>query len=313
MIFSRVFIWSVSAVWSSLTALNRCLYSRGVFRQRKLSARVISVGNIQAGGAGKTPLVAWIARLAVARGMRVCILSRGYRGKWELDGGVIRPGAATTDPELCGDEPALLHSLVPEAWIGVGRDRIQQFERICRLASEELRPQLVILDDGFQHLKIARDLEVIALTSCRRTEIFHRDWAGAIQSQHLGIWTKGDSRPPQARVQVRLVLAPVPSSLPSIWLVSGTVGPAGVLASVTGAGYKVVRHLAFPDHARYSAKLVEGILANARAAGVRVALTGKDWVKWQRLGIKPEEVLVLEPTLELKEGGELCNRLLWGI
>ncbi len=307
-------IWIISAFWSALSALNRHAYAAGLLNVRRLEGvRVISVGNLQAGGAGKTPLVAWIARQAIARGMRICILSRGYRGQWEGQGGVIRPGEATTDPDLCGDEPALLHLLVPEAWIGVGRDRAAQFDRIRSMAGTGLGPELVILDDGLQHVKIARDLDVVALTSAKRSEILHRDWKSAAGSESLVIWTKGAEKPKASVARVRLSLPISPPGTPPLWLVSGTAGPEGVLESVQAAGYQVAKHLAFPDHARYSAKLVEGILAGSRAANAQLALTGKDWVKWKRLGVAAAEVLILEPELELNEGAEICNRLLWGI
>jgi tetraacyldisaccharide 4'-kinase len=303
-------IRALSATWSTLSAARRKLHEAGWLETRKLEARVVSVGNIQAGGAGKTPLVAWIARKAAGRGLRVCILSRGYRGGWEESGGVIRPGDATTDPDLCGDEPALLHSLVPEAWIGVGRDRARQFDEVTRLAGA--RPDFVILDDGFQHHRLARDLDIVAVTSSGPSEILHRDGRGALARAQLVVWTKGERRPEGAHARVKFALPRAGAGLGPVWLVSGTASPESVLESAKAAGYPVAKHLVFPDHASYAAKTIEGILQGAKAAGARVALTGKDWVKWKRLGVAAAEALVLEPELEWIEGGELCDRLLWG-
>jgi tetraacyldisaccharide 4'-kinase len=108
-------------------------FARGTAKRVVLSARVISVGNIQVGGAGKTPLVAHLARQGIKRGLKVCILCRGYGGAWEADGGVLPPQdsrAARPDGQNCGDEAALLHDLVPQAWIGVGADRAASFNEV---------------------------------------------------------------------------------------------------------------------------------------------------------------------------------------
>jgi len=114
---SAILLRLLSALWSTVNAGMRLAARRGWVGSRKLPARVLSVGNLQVGGAGKTPLVALIAQEAIARGQRVCILSRGYGGIWEANGGVIAPGKEPAHPALCGDEPALLHELAPEAWI----------------------------------------------------------------------------------------------------------------------------------------------------------------------------------------------------
>lgn len=301
--------WSASAVWSFLSATARNLSDAGVLKSAKLDARVISVGNIQAGGAGKTPLVARIAREAVERGLRVCILCRGYQGEWEVSGGVILPGAGVT-ANICGDEAALLHELVPEAWIGVGADRVKQYERAKKEAGVAF--DLVILDDGFQHWKIRKDLEVVAVTSAKRTELLHRDWPRALSRADLVVWTKGDTENGHgSRVRVQYELPPPLFSGP-VWLVTGLAHDKAALKTIREAGYSVQRHVSFPDHARYSQPVVEELLESARRNGCQIVLTGKDWVKWKELGVSRAQVQVLEPELKFLEGRELWDRKLWG-
>jgi tetraacyldisaccharide 4'-kinase len=285
-----------------------------LLRKVHLGCRVISIGNIQAGGAGKTPLVALLAREASALGRNVCILTRGYGGKWETSGGVIAPGQGIADVSCCGDEAALLHEAAPRAWIGVGADRVGQFEKIRKQSPVPI--DLVILDDGFQHFKIARDVNIVAMTSKTRSQALFRDWAGALRDADLLVWTKGDLRPysgdkAMAKVRYRLPKPEAGAEQARLWLVTGVGDPEHVLRSVCEAGWEIVRHIRFPDHARYAQRVVRELIEAAKKAGCRVAITGKDWVKWRALGVLNPEVLVLEPEIVFEEGRELWSRLLW--
>lgn len=315
----RTVVWLVSTVWSSLSAGARLAASRGWLRSEKLPCRVVSVGNLQAGGAGKTPLVACIAREAHERGLTAWILCRGYGGEWENSGGgVILPGRPAPGAALCGDEAALLHDLAPQAAIGVGSDRIWQFERL-REAIGRL-PDLVVLDDGFQHWKIHKDVEIVALTSHGPSEVPYRDRWASLSRADLVVWTKGEKRPAAAggpafaRVRYRLP-APGPGAA-AHWLVSGVADAASVERLARESGYRIDRHVSFPDHARYGGAQVEGLIAEAAKAGARVAVTGKDWVKWRELGgvaaLPGTRITVLEPELDWQEGREQWNRVLWG-
>ncbi|MGK5081836.1 tetraacyldisaccharide 4'-kinase [Bdellovibrionota bacterium FG-1] len=308
----------VSAIWSSVSAGMRWAIRHGWVKQAQLPVRVISVGNIQAGGAGKTPLVAEIARQAEARGLKVCILSRGYGGEWERSGGVILPRDGQADlprASQCGDEPALLHDLVPGAVIGVGADRIRQFEQV---QAKWGQPDLVLLDDGFQHWKIKKDLEIVAVTSAKRTEVFFRDWSSALRDADLLVWTKGETRPktrPEGgeQVRVRYRIGPPSSRQEQFWLVTGVADGPSVEVLVRAAGFNLIRHISFPDHARYAKIEVKAIIDAAERAGARVLVTGKDWVKWRDLLEAPTSlrVQVLEPELEWLEGRDAWNHQLW--
>lgn len=309
---------AASILWSSGSWLVRLAAERGMWaKPARLPTRVISVGNLQAGGGGKTPLVAQIAREAAGRGKTVCILTRGYGGEWERGGGVLRPlqqGGAPGNALLCGDEAALLQGLAPAAWIGVGADRAAQFLRICNESGGS--PELTILDDGFQHWKIVKNLEVVAVTSRRPGEVVFRDWPRALSRADLVVWTKGEREPVELlagrpRVRTRSALENAPVAGQRVWLVTGVADPGSVVETVQAAGYRVERHFRFPDHAAYSEPLISQLLTGAAASGLRVALTGKDYVKWKGFGVRTDEVIVLEPRLEFVEGRELWERALW--
>ena len=135
-------------------ARNR-LYDGGVLRARKLAGPVVSVGNISAGGAGKTPLVIFFGELLKQRGVAFDVLSRGY--------GRATRGVCLVDPngsaEEFGDEPLLIARRL-ERPVVVGESRYEA----GLFAENKFGPQLHILDDGFQHRSLARDLDVVLLT-----------------------------------------------------------------------------------------------------------------------------------------------------
>jgi tetraacyldisaccharide 4'-kinase len=313
---SRILTWMVSVVWSFLNAMIRVGIGIGLLRPVRFRARVISVGNIQAGGAGKTPLVALIAREAHERGLGVCILCRGYRGLWERLGGVILPGDPPQNAAICGDEAALLHDLAPHAFIGVGAQRTVQFTKLQELMrkSNQADPSLIILDDGFQHWKIKKDLEIVALTSASRNKSLFRDWSNALKHADLVVWTKGIKIPDGLRnpdVKIRYQLLTAVPEFP-VWLITGVADGNSVYDSMVEAGFRVVKHSSFPDHARYEPKMIHGMLEEALREGWRVALTGKDWVKWRSLGVLRERVVVLELELIFERGQEIWIQKLWG-
>lgn len=303
---------TVSWHWAFLSASARWMVRHGILNETRLPTRVIGVGNLQAGGAGKTPLVARIAKEAVGKGLSVAILTRGYGAQWETSGGILAPGS-TAVPELCGDEPALLHELCPQAWIGIGHDRVRQF----RLIEKELgrAPDLVILDDGFQHWKIHQDVRVLALTPAQPGETLFRDWKSAISLASLAVWTKGAS--PQAGITVPSVRLRYrlnePKTAQPVLLITGVADPESVRRSMEQVGYRIVEHLKLDDHARYEKSWVESMLRSAESRNCAVVITGKDWVKWKALGIPSGRIEIVEPELVFESGRENWDRVLWGL
>lgn len=137
------------------------------FRQRRLAShrlpcKVVSVGNIALGGTGKTPMSVYLARLIKGAGYRVAVVSRGYKGLAEKDGGVVSDGhALQMGPSTAGDEPYLMAQQILPLGIPVivGRDRV----RSGWLAVRRYQTEVIILDDGFQHMRLERDLDLVLL------------------------------------------------------------------------------------------------------------------------------------------------------
>src|SRR5258708_3939351 len=139
----------------------RALYQRGLFQVHKINAPVISVGSLTTGGTGKTPLVEWIARAMARREKRVCILTRGYGRQRPGRQVLVSNGAEIlSDARETGDEPLVLaEKLKGEAAVICDADRVAA----ARWAIENLETELFVLDDGFQHLRLARDYNIVAI------------------------------------------------------------------------------------------------------------------------------------------------------
>jgi len=149
------------------------LYGIGVqcrtqlFRNRwrvshRLPCKVVSIGNITLGGTGKTPMSLYMARLIHGFGCRVAIVSRGYKGLAEKNGGVVSDGQVLLmNPSSAGDEPFLMaQQLLPLGIpVIVGRDRV----RAGRQAVQRYQTEVIVLDDGFQHMRLKRDLDIVLL------------------------------------------------------------------------------------------------------------------------------------------------------
>jgi tetraacyldisaccharide 4'-kinase len=152
-------LYPLSLVFGAVTALRRSAYARGFLGARRVGVPVVVVGNITVGGTGKTPLVLWLARLLLERGKHPGIVSRGYGGT------AARALEVTPDSQASaiGDEPLLLarRSGCP---VWVGRNRVRAARALLRA-----HPQcdVIISDDGLQHYRLARDVEIAVVDGTR--------------------------------------------------------------------------------------------------------------------------------------------------
>ena len=151
----------LGSVYAKIADIRNSLYDKGTLRSYSLGAKTISVGNITTGGTGKTPLVAYIANILAERGEKVCILTRGYGRKDENERILVSDGTnILTDPRLTGDEPLELAKILGEnAVIIADADRVAA----GKWAKEKFDMTAFVLDDGFQHRKVKRDLDIVCI------------------------------------------------------------------------------------------------------------------------------------------------------
>ena len=148
--FVRLLLWPASQLYGMYVRCRRALYVQGRIKPKRLKAKVVSVGNLTVGGTGKTPMILWLAERLSAQGKKVAILTRGYKGA-----------------DASSDEVRLLkRRLAGRVAFGVGGDR---FATGSRLEAQQA-VDVFLLDDGFQHLQLARSVDIVMLDGSRKLE-----------------------------------------------------------------------------------------------------------------------------------------------
>jgi tetraacyldisaccharide 4'-kinase len=251
---------------------------------------VISVGNLSVGGTGKTPVVATLARLLLAWGERPAILSRGYGRRRAGDGVVVvSDGQTVLEPvERSGDEPQMLARALPNVPVLVCPDRYLA----GRLAERQLQCTVLLLDDGFQHLQLGRQVDVLIMPASDLDEAVLpsgrlRESVDAACSADCLLVPGPDEdvlrvsgtfeRTPVFRVTYRYdrlrALEPPLAAAKLVAAVAGIARPRRFFTALRELGYEVVCELPFSDHHWYSARDLDRIRTAARDSGADVVVT----------------------------------------
>lgn len=273
----------LEALYRRINATRRSLYRRGVLDSETLPRPVISIGNRAIGGSGKTPLTIAIARGLVRRGIGVAVLTRGY-GRRSAEQPLLVEGE---DAARFGDEPVVIARNVPEAAVVVGSRRAAA----GRWLLEQRDVDVFLLDDGFQHLQLARDLDLVIEApharwyregeeSLRDADVVFRRGVRTRESREIGIdvapseWLHGGASRPLEELKGKPVFA-----------FSGLADNAQFFATVERLGARLAGSMEFRDHHVYRPADLERIRAMAVAKGAELILTTeKDAVKAKELG-----------------------------
>lgn len=156
-----IFLSPLSFLWEKIYELRRFFYQYGYFSKSEFAVPIISVGNIAFGGTGKTPLTIWLANYFTSIGKRPLILMRGYKGKLENSFGVLEHQDNNADPQSFGDEATMMAKKISDGVIVVGKNRSKNLSFYLR----KYNPDVVLLDDGHQHLKIKRNMNIVTIDS----------------------------------------------------------------------------------------------------------------------------------------------------
>jgi tetraacyldisaccharide 4'-kinase len=274
-------LWPLSRAYGRCVSFRKSLYAKGLLKPKRLKATVVSVGNLTAGGTGKTPMVLWLAEKFIAEGKKVAILTRGYKGS---DG--------------TSDEVELLRRrLRDRVKFGVGPNR---YESGHQLESQH-EIDVFLLDDGFQHLQLARDLDILMLDGSRKLKdewllpagLLREPIAACRRADILVVSRKFERPPVEARdahtfctfySQTRLLgfrrleSEEEPRYLSEIgpgpfFAFCGIGNPEGFFADLARWHVPVVQKKAFADHHKYSERDVQRLQQAAHVSNATAFVT----------------------------------------
>ena len=156
------FLFMLSLIYGSAVKTREAFYNRGVLRSKKLPCVVISIGNITVGGTGKTPMTIHVAELVKRLGYKVVVISRGYKGLAEKTGGIVSDGKTIfMEADKAGDEPFMMANRLKSIPVVVGKNRFNA----GMMALNSFKPDVIVLDDAYQHLRLKRDIDLVLLDS----------------------------------------------------------------------------------------------------------------------------------------------------
>lgn len=334
----------ISFIFLSVVSVRYFFYKTGLLRRFPLGVQVISIGNVTAGGTGKTPVTEIFARTLAAQGRKVAILSRGYRRKeapfWQrLFTQVVEPPLVVSDgkhvlldSETGGDEPYMLASNLPGVAVVVDRNRV----KAGRYAVNRLGCNTIILDDGFQYQKLKHSIEVVLVDS---TNPFGngnmlprgilREPARHLKRADIIFLTKCRGDVTEVREEIRrynktaeiVECNHTPKVLKDVWsreeysldwlkgkttcTLSGIASPKGFENSLRRLGAKVVWCERYADHHRYaSSEILYALNRTADMNADALVTTEKDAVRFPRFETTPVKCLYLRIAIEILSGAE---------
>ena len=311
-------------------------YSLGLLKTKTLPCPVISVGNITVGGTGKTPLVMTLARGLMDRGISIAILSRGYKGTKTSEPVVSDGKTLFLTPEESGDEPFLMAQACTGVPVLIGKDRFEN----GRVALRQFGMKGLLLDDGYQHLPLHRDLDILLIDSTIGFGDQHllprgilREPLSHLRRAHLFLLTKVEDpetcRPLEKKIHE---IHPRAQVFHSHYQPTSLIGPKGeqeALTSLKGRkilalsgiahpdyfssllrkwGTEIVSEAIFPDHHFYVSKDLSFIKEKSKGADW-IVTTEKDMLKLRGLGIDPLPIRALRIEMKIWEEEAFFKRI----
>ena len=294
-----------SGIYFLLFRLRLFLYDHQILSIKRVNAFVVSVGNLTTGGTGKTPVTLFLAQQYQARETRVGIVSRGYRGRYKGPVVVVSDGRSILEsPQVVGDEPVMMARRLTGVPIVVSKDRVSG----CQWLIDHFKIEVILLDDGFQHIRLHRDLNILLMDTTQtnyallpkgpmREPIFAAHRADVVlltRREDSSLPFKMPDRSgftgpilqtscsPVALIHIKRGDSRPVSTLSGepIIAVCGIGNPSQFIKMLEQVGAKICETMIFPDHHNYTAADIQKIENKARASGAKAIITTeKDAVK----------------------------------
>jgi tetraacyldisaccharide 4'-kinase len=341
--FKNFLLSPFSFLWELVYLLRRNFYKYGFFQQSHFMVPVISVGNVTFGGTGKTPFTIWLSEEFNRMNKTIMVLTRGYKGKFEKSHGIIQGEEAyKNDPQDYGDEPLLIARKIKKGAVVVGKNRSENLKYYF----SNVKPDIVLLDDGFQHLKLYQNLSIVlfdallpldqysvaplgylregmtALKDADCIVISRADQASVEQRQALKSLIKNylKKETPIAEIQYK------PTGLYSpqfkkvydiedlrnrkVIALAAIASPESFFRLIESYGAQIVDKVIYPDHYYFTPEDINNILFKATSLGALVIASEKDIVKIRRISLEAR-ILFIDIQVNFLSGEEeLKNKLI---
>ena len=311
-----LFITPLALVWEYVYRLRRLLYNCGVCKRFFFQMPIISVGNIAFGGTGKTPLTVWLTKLANEHHLRPVVLTRGHKGRYEHSHQMVEAKKSFKyNPVDFGDEPLMIARHLKQGAVIVGKRRSENLAFFF----DRIRPDIGILDDGFQHLRLFRNLNIVSfdatmpLTQYRMApKGYLREGLTALADADAIVIGRCDQVSDHQLARLEDFLRPyVPTrakwsricyrpmgvcdaSFNRVFRVeqlrgqkvvaaAAVAAPQSFFRQLTDLGSDVVERVVFPDHYYFTLKDIEQLLEVSRSHDARLIVTEKDMIKIRKI------------------------------
>lgn len=332
--FKNILIKPLSILWESLYKMRRWGYNYGVFRREYFEVPIVSVGNLSFGGTGKTPTTLWLIDFFEKLNRDVLVLTRGYKGELENSSGLLKAGQKFySNPAEFGDEPLLISQSMKRGGVVVGKRRSDNLKKYF----SEVLPDVVVLDDGFQHLQLFRDFNIVLFDALLPLERYQtapmgylREGLTALKDANAILITRSDQVSLEKYEElVDLIQTHLDGDIPiakvrylpvglynsfdekvysmdelggkRLFAMTGIASPESFYNILNEHNAELVGKKKFPDHHSFSTADINEVLIESVKEDATIVVTEKDMIKIKKL-TKDSRVLYLKISLEFVSG-----------
>ena len=333
-LLKKIFFSPLAWIWAFVYFFRRVCYDYGILKQHSFQVPIISVGNLTFGGTGKTPFTLWLAEYLQQKNKKVMILMRGYKGTLENSSGIIQSGKLMTpDPVDYGDEALLFARRLEDATIVVGKNRGENLS----FYFPKIEPDVVLLDDGHQHIKIKRKLNIVLFDAMMPMSRYHvaplgymREGFQALKDADLIVIGKADVAGPErikdlkdflqphlplgvefAEIGYRpngfynaandLVLSVEQIKGRKVIGVAGVANPSSFFKLLEELGAELIVTESFPDHHYFKPDEINALLSYAKSEDALLVTTEKDMVRIKKI-VEDDSIVFLEVDVHFLSG-----------
>lgn len=327
-------LFPLSLTWEWVYRVRRFMFNYGLFKKNYFQVPIISIGNLTFGGTGKTPFTLWLSDyLGREKSKRVLVLMRGYKGNLEHGSGLLKSGARLGyNPFDYGDEALLLARRLKNTFIAVGKKRSENLIHYF----DEVSPDVVLLDDGHQHLKLNRDLNIVLFDSLMSLEKYKvapqgymREGFSALKDAEVVVLGRADLvsesklnslKSIVLKYNPRVKFAEIcyrPTGLYNISCekvfdidhfvgkrvicVAGIASPSAFFKYIETLGIEIIHQVSFPDHHYFKADEITQLIELSKKEDAYILTTEKDIVKIRRV-VDTDRLLYLEIKVDFLKG-----------